>query len=120
MVSNCNACQKYRNSNPPEPLLSHEIPKDVWEKVGTDLFECLNKLCLIVIVYTNKYFKLVQLLNAASDTAITHIRSTFARHDIPKVVFSVNVPPVQLTYVQQVFQIMGFHTEDFQSRVPSE
>ena len=59
MVSNCNACQKYRNSNPPEPLLSHEIPKDVWEKVGTDLFECLNKLCLIVIVYTNKYFKLV-------------------------------------------------------------
>ena len=29
MISNCNACQKYRNLNPREPLLSHETPKDV-------------------------------------------------------------------------------------------
>ena len=26
MISNCNACQKYRNLNPREPLLSYEIP----------------------------------------------------------------------------------------------
>ena len=92
MISNCNACQKYRNLNPREPLLSHEIPKDVWNKVATDLFVCLNKLYLIVIDYTSKYFEIAQLPDVSSDTVITHVRSIFARHGIPKVVFSDNGP----------------------------
>ena len=29
MISNCNACQKYRNLNPRKLLSSHEIPKHV-------------------------------------------------------------------------------------------
>ena len=29
MMSNCNACQKYRNLNPRKLLSSHEIPKHV-------------------------------------------------------------------------------------------
>ena len=92
MISNCNACQKYRNLNPRESLLSHEIPKDVWNKVATDLFVSLNKLYLIVIDYTSKYFEIAQLPDASSDTVITHMRSIFARNGIPKVVFSDNGP----------------------------
>ena len=64
MISNCNACQKYRNFKPLEPLLSHEIPNDVWNQVAIDLFESLNKLYLIVTDYTSKYFQLTQLPNA--------------------------------------------------------
>ena len=90
MISNCNVCQKHQNLNPCEPLLSHEIPKDVWNKLATDLFECLNKLYLIVIDSTSKYFKLAQLPSASSYTVITYIRSIFTRHDITKVVFSDN------------------------------
>ena len=92
MISNCNSCQKYRNLNPREPLLSHEIPKDVWNKVATDLFVCLNKLYLIVIDYTSKYFEIAQLPDTSLDTVITHMRSIFARHGIPKVVFRDNGP----------------------------
>ena len=92
MISNCNACQKYRNLNPREPLLPHEIPKDVWHKVVTDLLVCLNKLYLVVIDYTSKYSELVQLPNASSDRVITHMINIFARHGIPKIVFSDNGP----------------------------
>ena len=92
MISNCNACQKYRNLNPREPVLSHEIPKYVWNKVTTDLFVYLNKLYLIVIDCNSKYFEIAQLPDASSDTVITHMRSIFARHGIPKVVFSDNGP----------------------------
>ena len=77
MISNCNTCQKYRNVNPREPLLSHEIP-NVWNKIATDLVVCLNKLYLIVIDYTSKYFEIAQLPGASSDTVITHMRSIFA------------------------------------------
>ena len=38
----CNACQKYRNLNPYKPLLLPEVPKDVWNKVVTDLFVYLT------------------------------------------------------------------------------
>ena len=92
MMSNCNTCQKYPHLNPCEPLLSHNIPKDFWNKVATDLFECLNKLYFIVIDYPSKYFKLVQLQNASSDIVITHMKSIFAKNGIPKIVFSDNGP----------------------------
>ena len=74
--------------------MKHEIPEDVWNKVSTDLFVCLNKLYLIVIDYTSKYFELAQLpnLSASSHSVITHMRIIFAQHDIPKVVFSDNGP----------------------------
>ena len=54
MISNCNACQKYWNLNPPEPPLSHKIPKDVHNKVANGLFVHLNILYLIVIDYVSK------------------------------------------------------------------
>ena len=49
IISNCNACQKCQNLNPHEPLLSHEIPKDFWKKVATDLFVCFNRLYVNVL-----------------------------------------------------------------------
>ena len=78
MISNCNACQKYRNLNPCEPLLLHEVLKDVYYKVVTNLFECCNKLYLIVIDYTSNYSELAQQPNASSDIVIIHLRSIFA------------------------------------------
>ena len=56
------------------------------------MFVCLNKLYLIVIDYTSKYFEIARLPDASSDTVVTHVRSIFARHGIPKVVFSDNGP----------------------------
>ena len=65
IISNCNVCPKYQNLNPCEPYLRPEIPEDVWNKVATDLFLCLNRLHLHLIDYTSKFFKLVQLPNAS-------------------------------------------------------
>ena len=59
-------------------------------KIATYLFVCLNKLYLIVIDYTSKYFEINQLPDASSDTIITHMRSIFARHGIRGVVFNDN------------------------------
>ena len=89
-ISNCDACQKYRNLNPHEPLLSNEILKDVWNKVTTDLFECVNKLYLTVIDYTGKFFELAQLPNGSSD--MIQMKSVSAQYGIAKVVFSDNGP----------------------------
>ena len=69
-----------------------KILEDVWKKVTTDLFVCLNILYLIVIDYTTKYFELAQLPNPLSDTVITYITSILARYGIPIVVLRDNRP----------------------------
>ena len=51
------------------------------------MFVCLNRLYLIVIDYTSKFFELAQLPNASSDEVITHMTSIFARYGIPKVFY---------------------------------
>ena len=35
-VLNCSACLKYRNDQPKEPLIPHNISTEVWPKVVTD------------------------------------------------------------------------------------
>ena len=42
LVLNCSTCLQYRNAQPKEPLIPHNIPTEVWLKVGTDLFSIKN------------------------------------------------------------------------------
>ena len=51
LVLNCSTCLQYRNAQPKEPLIPHNIPTEVWSKVGTDLFSIKNKNYLIVADY---------------------------------------------------------------------
>lgn len=38
VISKCDICQTYQNSNQKEPLKLHEVPLRPWQKVGMDLF----------------------------------------------------------------------------------
>ena len=49
MNSNCSTCVEYRNRQQKEPLMFHEIPSEVWTKLGTDLFEFNNDDYVIVV-----------------------------------------------------------------------
>ena len=49
MVSKCNTCNMYRNSQAKEPLKCHELPERPWQKIAVDLFE-LDKQEYVVMV----------------------------------------------------------------------
>ena len=38
-MSKCETCNKYKNSQQKESLMSHELSDRPWEKVGVDIFE---------------------------------------------------------------------------------
>lgn len=90
MIYQCDTCQQFRNSQQKETLIQHEIPKQVWSKVGTDLFIFLNKIFLVVVDYTSKYFEVIQLPDGRASTVINYTKSIFARHGIPHIVISDN------------------------------
>ena len=65
---------------------------DPWEKVGTDLFHWNGQEYVIIVDYKSNYPEMALLSSATSENVITHLKSVFARHGIPKVVVSDNGP----------------------------
>lgn len=89
MIS-CDTCQIFRNKQCKETLIQHEVPSEAW--VGTDLFNLFNKLFLVIVDYTSKYFEVVQLPNGKTSTVINFTKGIFAHHGIPAEVVSDNGP----------------------------
>lgn len=92
MVTQCGACIENQRYQQKEPLISHEAPTDPWYKVGMDLFSYKNKDYLVVVDYYSNYPEVCTLSNTHSSTIISHTKSIFARHGIPKVIVSDNGP----------------------------
>ena len=60
--------------------IHHEIPKTPWTKVATDIFDMYNnKVYVVIIDYTTRYFDIHTFDNCESYTLINKIKNTFAR-----------------------------------------
>ena len=62
-VASCTTCLEFRNQQQKEKLIPHDIPSEVWSKVGTDLFYLRNKDYLIIADYNTKFFEISELPN---------------------------------------------------------
>ena len=118
IVSNCNVCLENRNYQSPEELIPHEIPSTPWEKVGTDLFSLKNKDYVIVVDYTSKYFEVSALANKLSSTVVQHTKSIFARHGVPKFVFSDNGPEFIAQEYKSFAKEWGFYHDSSSPKYP--
>ena len=98
-VQRCSACQKYRPQQRKEKITELEPKRDLgpWEKVGVDLFHWENSEYLVVVDYFSNYPEIVKLSSTTAAAVITHLKSIFARHGIPKIVVSDNGPQFSCT-----------------------
>ena len=92
VVSSCETCLKHQTKQPKEPMSITDLPKEPWQKVGTDLFHLDGKDYLLVINYFSNYPEMALLQNMSATCVITHMKSVFARHGIPQIVYSDNGP----------------------------
>lgn len=94
LVSNCEICLKFQNSQSKYEMMSHDIIDIPWFKLGCNLFEYGGKTYLLIVDYFSKYFE-VSLLNTgySSSQVIVSLKSIFARHGIPQYLISDNGPP---------------------------
>lgn len=92
MVSSCEICLKHQAKQPKEPLIITDLPQEPWQKVGTDLFHLDGKNYLLVIDYLSNYPEMALLPSMSATSVIRHMKSIFARHGIPQIVYSDNGP----------------------------
>ena len=102
LVSSCSACLENQRSHKQEPLIHHEIPSDLWQKVRMDLFHLKGKNYIVVLDYYSNYPELCLLKDSHSDTVISHIKCIFGHFGIPKVVISDNGRQFSSTCVQNI------------------
>ena len=89
LVGKCEVCQRYRESNTKEPLISEPISDKPWDLVAMDQFQWNNNDYVLIVDYYSRYFEVNQLEDTTSRTVITHTKS---RHGIPSFLRSDNGP----------------------------
>ena len=82
IVSKCNTCIMYRNSQAREPLKSHELPERPWQKIAIDLFELERQNYVVIVDCYWKFFELSHLPNSKSKTVVNHIKPHLASYGI--------------------------------------
>lgn len=106
-IKSCCVCQKYKRSNPREPLQPHDPVHLPWTKLGIDFFDCNKHKYLMIVDYFSQYFEICHLTSTGHQAVITNLKSTFARHGIPLQVFSDNGPPFNGIHFKNFCQEWG-------------
>ena len=91
-VRDCHICATYARNKPREPLLQHEMPTRPWSKVGGDILDFRGRSYLALVDYFSKYPELIRLTSITASAVIDALKPIFARHGIPDVFFSDNMP----------------------------
>lgn len=92
LVKTCEPCQKHQKQHTAEPLLSHKLPSEPWQKVSTDLFELDRKHYIVIVDAYSNYPEVIALPSQSSESVIRVMKTTFARYGIPEEVLSGNGP----------------------------
>lgn len=73
-----------------EPLIPTEFPGKPWMKIAMDLFYLQGKWYLLVVDYYSRYPEVALLSSLKESEIILRLKSIFARHGTPEIVFSDN------------------------------
>ena len=92
LVSSCHECNTYSRSNKKEPLISHEIPLNAFEKVGCDILQIGDKNYLILVDYFSKWICCKYLTSKTSSSIISKWIEIFSDHGVPKEIIADNMP----------------------------
>ena len=52
LINKCNKCNTYRRAQPPEPLLSHEVPTRPWQKLAADILHSMVRIIYLLWITT--------------------------------------------------------------------
>lgn len=106
-IMNCPQCLK-SYIPPKEPLLSSPLPSRPWQKVAVDLFELNKSHYLLVIDYFSRFPEVFKINSATSSSIVSVLKSTFAHHGVPSILFTDNGPQFSSQYLKEFASAYSF------------
>ncbi len=117
LTAACELCLTFRPRQQAEPLLPHPVTSRPYYKVGADLFDCDGKSHFVVTDYYSNYPEVATLQSTTSKAVIAFMKSTFARHGIPYIVFTDNGPQFSSSEFRQFSEEWGFRMIHLKSKL---
>ena len=92
-IQQCETCNTYSAEQQRQPLIPHEIPERLWQKVACDIFTLQGKDYLCTVDYYSGFFEVNKLEKKDAKQIIKKLKRHFASHGIPLELVSDNGPP---------------------------
>ncbi|XP_025270352.1 uncharacterized protein K02A2.6-like [Camponotus floridanus] len=87
-VKSCKSCQKFQNGQIKQIMRYKKVPKLPWAEVGCDIFELNQKYYIVVVDSLSNFIEVVSLSDLKSSTVIEKLKTIFARHGIPLILYT--------------------------------
>ena len=91
-ISKCDICSSYQSNQAREPLISHEVADQPWQKIGADVFTLDGIHYFCVVDYYSSYFEIDRLKTKTTKGITKILRMLFSVHGIPNQLISDNMP----------------------------
>ena len=108
LIDNCSACLLYNNKYQKEPLMCHEIPSKVWDKLGMDMFQIKNRKYIIAVDYFSKYVEISEIKTNNFENVKEFCKKIFCTHGIPTVIVSDGGSPFNSYQFKQLANDYNF------------
>ncbi|XP_052131371.1 uncharacterized protein K02A2.6-like [Frankliniella occidentalis] len=92
LIGECRICERHSPQNFKEPLIPHEIPQLRFQKVSVDIMELDTHTYLVLVDNLSKWLEIKPLTSKSSKSVIGVLRSIFATHGVPEIIFGDNNP----------------------------
>lgn len=94
----CNGCTRTRRPEPPEPIISSDLPTEPWKKISIDFFSApldLKSKILVIKDYYTRYLLVKLVKGETAEETIRALESVFDIFGMPAVLKADNGPPFQ-------------------------
>ena len=86
MIISLHVKSAFHKQQQKEPLLSHEVPERLLQKVGADLCQIAGHSYLVYVDCFSNFAEVDYLSDTKIETIIHKIKMQFSRHGIPDIV----------------------------------
>ena len=105
-ILKCEICYLFKQEQPREQLMPHEIPSRPWQKVGTNLFYFDRRPYLITVVCYSSFFEVDKLHRTYFRTVIEKLKMQFSCMEFRRLSFLAMVH-IMLLQSSQSLQVTG-------------
>ena len=108
LINNCIICLKHKKCNMKETMINREVPNGPWQTLGIDIFFYKNSNYFLIVNYFSKFVEINKIDSITSYSVVAALKSQFARHGIPYLVYSDTGTQLTSKEIQKFTQEWNF------------